>query len=51
MNYLSQIINRRRSKKSLAALNVFGLSVCVATALTVLFYVPFSYYHLRAHAT
>lgn len=41
MNYLSQIINRRRSKKSLAALNVFGLSVCVATALTVLFYVRF----------
>lgn len=41
MDYLSQIINRRRSKKSLAALNIFGLSVCIATALMVLFYVRF----------
>lgn len=41
MDYLSQIINRRRSKKSLSALNIAGLSVCVAAALMVLFYVRF----------
>lgn len=41
MKYLSQIINRRRSKKSLAALNILGLSVCIGAALMILFYVRF----------
>lgn len=41
MEYFSQIINRRRSKKSLAALNIFGLSVCIGAALMILFYVRF----------
>lgn len=51
MDYLSQIINRRRSKKSLAALNIAGLSVCVATALTVLFYVRFELSYDTFHHT
>ena len=41
MEYLSQIIKSQRAKKSLSALNVFGLSVCIGTALLILFYVRF----------
>ena len=38
MEYLSQIIKSQRAKKSLSALNVFGLSVCIGAALLILFY-------------
>ena len=41
MEYLSQIIKSQRAKKSLSALNVFGLSVCIGAALLILFYVRF----------
>lgn len=41
MEYFSQIIKSQRAKKSLSALNVFGLSVCIGAALLILFYVRF----------
>lgn len=41
MEYLSQIIKSQRAKKSLSALNVLGLSVCIGAALLILFYVRF----------
>lgn len=41
MEYLSQIIKSQRTKKSLSALNLFGLSVCIGAALLILFYVRF----------
>lgn len=41
MEYLSQIIKSQRARKSLSALNVFGLSVCIGAALLILFYVRF----------
>lgn len=41
MEYLSQIVKSQRAKKSLSALNVFGLSVCIGAALLILFYVRF----------
>lgn len=49
MEYISQIINRHRSKKSLAALNIFGLSVCIGAALMILFYVRFELSYDRFH--
>ena len=33
MEYWSQVIKSQRARKSLSALNVFGLSVCVGAAL------------------
>ena len=39
MEYFSQIIKSQRAKKSLTALNLFGLSVCLGSALLILFYV------------
>lgn len=41
MEYLSQIMKSQRAKKSLSALNVLGLSVCIGAALLILFYVRF----------
>ena len=41
MEYWSQIVKSQRAKKSLSALNVFGLSVCIGAALLILFYVRF----------
>ena len=41
MEYLSQIIKSQRAKKSLSALNVFGLSVCIGAALLIMLYVRF----------
>lgn len=41
MEYFSQIIKSQRAKKSLSALNVLGLSVCIGAALFILFYVRF----------
>jgi putative ABC transport system permease protein len=41
MEYFSQIIKSQRAKKSLTALNLFGLSVCIGSALLILFYVRF----------
>lgn len=41
MKYFSQIIKSQRARKSLSALNVLGLSVCIGTALLILFYVRF----------
>lgn len=41
MEYFSQIIKSQRAKKSLTALNLFGLSVCISSALLILFYVRF----------
>ncbi|MDE5677008.1 ABC transporter permease [Phocaeicola sp.] len=41
MEYLSQFIKSQRTRKSLSALNVFGLSVCIGAALLILFYVRF----------
>ncbi len=41
MEYFSQIIKSQRVKKSLTALNLLGLSVCIGSALLILFYVRF----------
>ena len=41
MEYLSQIVKSQRAKKSLSALNVVGLSVCIGAALLILLYVRF----------
>lgn len=41
MNYFSQIVKSLRVRKSLSVLNIFGLSVCIGTALLILFYVRF----------
>lgn len=39
MNYLSQVIRSQRVKKSLALINITGLSVCIAAALLIILYV------------
>ena len=36
MEYWSQVIKSQRARKSLSALNVFGLSVCVGAALLIM---------------
>lgn len=41
MEYWSQVIKSQRARKSLSALNVFGLSVCVGAALLIMLYVRF----------
>lgn len=41
MEYWSQVIKSQRARKSLSALNVFGLSVCVSAALLIMLYVRF----------
>lgn len=41
MNYLSQIMKSQRAKRSLSAINIFGLSVCIAAALLIVLYVRF----------
>ena len=41
MDYFSQIMKSQRVRKSLSALNVLGLSVCIGAALLILFYVRF----------
>lgn len=41
MEYLSQIVKSQRAKKSLSALYVVGLSVCIGAALLILLYVRF----------
>lgn len=41
MEYLSQIVKSQRAKKSLSALHVVGLSVCIGAALLILLYVRF----------
>lgn len=41
MNYFSQIIKSQRARKSLSAVNIAGLSVCIAAALLILLYVRF----------
>lgn len=41
MNYLSQVIKSQRTRKSLSAVNIFGLSVCIAAALAIVLYVRF----------
>ena len=41
MEYFSQIIKSQRAKQSLTALNLLGLSVCIGSALLILFYVRF----------
>lgn len=41
MDYFSQIMKSQRVRKSLSALNVLGLSVCIGGALLILFYVRF----------
>ena len=41
MEYWSQVIKSQRARKSLSALNVFGLSVCVGAALLIMLYVLF----------
>lgn len=37
MDYFSQIMKSQRVRKSLSALNVLGLSVCISAALLILF--------------
>lgn len=39
MNYFSQVIRSQRVKRSLALINVVGLSVCIAAALLIILYV------------
>ena len=39
MNYISQIIKSQRTKRYLSFINIFGLSICIASALLIMIYV------------
>lgn len=41
MDYLSQLLKSQRTRKSLSAINIMGLSVSIAAALLILLYVRF----------
>lgn len=50
MEYLSQILKSQRAKKSLTALGVLGLSVCIGAALLIFLYVRFELSYDSFHA-